>query len=106
MYSFGACAYCITKFSVSSCSKSYSALNSTAFGVPHLNSSHLWENVYIQRREYSDKEYSLGGWSAAKCVKCCSLSSEKNTTSDVTTGCFFFDLKDIRSSGKICPNAS
>lgn len=41
MYCFGACAYCITKCSVFSCSKSFWALNSIAFCVPHLLSSHL-----------------------------------------------------------------
>lgn len=102
MYCLGACAHFITKCSVLSCSKSSWALNSIAFRIPHLNSRHLWENLHIYKEEdILTKIFT--GWTVSS--KMCKMF-RKNTTSAVTTGCFFFDLKDVSGSGKICPNAS
>lgn len=106
IYCFGASVYCITKRSVLFCSMSFWALNYTAFGVPHLNNSQLWENLCA----YSEEDILtkiFTGWIV--CSKMCKVlfpEFRKSMTSDVTTGCFFFDLKEVSCSAKIRPNVS
>lgn len=75
------------------------------FGAPHLHSSHLWENLCVYKEDILTKIFT--GWMVCS-TTCKMLSTEfrKKKRSYATAGCFFFNLKDVSGSAKICPNAS